>query len=99
MWLAIRPTDLTLMTIARYMILWDSIEPTTEWVESLKPAIVSNNGLSRKSLSDWSQYQLSLHDNRNARNTRFGMFTDTLDLSITATADLSIDVGTAFVLG
>ena len=94
----IRPTDLTLMTIAQYMIMWDSIEPTTKWLDSLKPKVVLENALSRKSMSDWSQYQMSLSD-RSSRNSHFGMFQDTLDLSVTATADLSIDVGAAFVLG
>ena len=70
-----------MMVITKHMILIDHIEPTTEWINSLKPPVIASNPLSTETLEKWK-----------LRN-------QVIDYSVTAMADLSINVGAAFVLG
>ena len=70
-----------MMVITKHMILIDHIEPTIEWINSLKPPVIESNPLSAETLEKWK-----------LRN-------QVIDYSVTAMADLSINVGAAFVLG
>ena len=49
----IRPIDLTMMVITKHLILIDQIQPSEQWVESLKPEIVKLNPLSSETLKKW----------------------------------------------
>ena len=99
---SITPINITLCTIGRYLILLDQIEPTAEWVDSLKPKIIAQNGLNRQTFQRWNLEQVQ----RSERNYRDKAFvppwrppTDNIDMSATATADLSITVGACFAIG
>ena len=70
-----------MMVITKHMILIDHIEPTTEWINSLKPPVIASNPLSTETLEKWK-----------LRN-------QVIDYSVTSMADLSINVGAAFVIG
>ena len=54
---SITPINITLSSIGRLMIMMDEIEPTVQWVQSLKPKIVAQNSLSKETFKKWNAEQ------------------------------------------
>ena len=74
------------------MIEFDSIQPTEEWVSSIKPALVRENPLNENSVMSWINVQKEI------RSKQMLLIQDNIDTTLTATADLAINAGAAFVL-
>ena len=95
---SITPVNITLSTIGRYLILLDQIKPDVEWINSLKPKIIVQHGLTRQTYQRWSLEQVK-HSERNFRGRNSIPQSDPVDMAATATADLSITVGACFAIG
>ena len=74
------------------MIEFDNIQPTEDWVKSIKPALVRANPLNENSVMSW------INVRKEIRSKQMLLIQDNIDTTLTATADLAISAGAAFVL-
>lgn len=84
----ITPINIMLFTIGRYLILLDEIEASYEWIQSIKPKIMSKYNFSEKTCHEWVFQQKEGISDGNQ-----------VDLSALATADLSMTAGACFAMG
>ena len=78
--------------IYRFLIEFDNIQPTEDWVKSIKPSLVRANPLNENSVMSWINVQKEI------RSKQMLLIQDNIDSTLTATADLAISAGAAFVL-